>query len=264
MKFLRRSAFVIFPIILFGLLSWTVFAFTVRDKYVIPILMYHSVMKPESNSELNLVSPQAFDHQMAFLKNNGYQVLTLSDLVEGMHKARMFRRKTVVITFDDGYADNYTNAFPILKKYNFPATVFVISDFVGTEGFMTWDQLKEMDNAGFKVGSHTRRHAYLPSFKDDAILEDEISNSRKIIEKNLGGPIEFFSYPSGGFSDHIISLVKKAGYQGACTTNRGYDRFNLDMYQLNRIRINDDDIDLALWAKLSGYYNFFRKSKASH
>src|SRR5437899_807238 len=99
MKFLRRSAFAISVFAFFILSAWTIFAFTVRDKYVVPILMYHSIIKPDSNSELNLVGPASFEHQMAFLKNNGFHVLMLSDLVEGMHKARMFNRKTVVITF---------------------------------------------------------------------------------------------------------------------------------------------------------------------
>jgi peptidoglycan/xylan/chitin deacetylase (PgdA/CDA1 family) len=266
MKFLRRSAVVLSFVSLFALSALTLFVFGTRDKYVVPILMYHQVAMLGSSpvGDLNFVSPKAFAHHMDFLRDNGYHVLSLSDLVEGMQKSRMFTRKTVVITFDDGYEDNYTNAFPILLKHEFPATVFVISDAVGTPGFATWEQLKIMDQAGFTTGSHTRHHPYLPNLKNDAQLEDEIINSRKILEKNFGKPIEYFSYPSGGFSEHIKSIVKKAGYKSACTTNRGYDRFNLDVYQLNRIRLNDDDNDLVLFAKLSGYYNLFRKCKSSH
>ena len=253
---------------------WTVFAFSVRDRYVVPILMYHRVGDSPSNSiyhqgvhheSLNAVSVKVFDRQMAYLKNNGYTVISLADLVEGFHKSRMFDRKTAVITFDDGYKDNYTNAFPILKKYDLPATVFVISDSVGTADFMTWEQLKEIDKAGFKVGSHTRRHAYLPDLGGDiSRLEDEIINSKKILEEKLGQPVLFFSYPSGGFGDSIKEVIKKAGYVGACATNRGYDRFNRDVYELKRIRINGDDIDIVLFMKLSGYYNLLRKSKSPY
>jgi peptidoglycan/xylan/chitin deacetylase (PgdA/CDA1 family) len=261
MRFFRKSVLALSFLMFFVLAAWTIFAFAVRDKYVVPILMYHKIAKPNSPAELNLVSPRSFERQMAFLKENGYQVISLDVLIDGMKRARLFKGNVVVITFDDGYDDNYTSALPILVKYDFSATVFMISDFVGTPGFVTWDQLKLMDQAGIKIGSHTRHHVYLPDVTDEATLEDEIVNSKKILEKNLGRPVDDFSYPSGGFSEHIVSVVKKAGYKGACATNRGYDRFNLDYYQLNRIRVNDDDSNLVLWAKVSGYYNLFRKSK---
>jgi peptidoglycan/xylan/chitin deacetylase (PgdA/CDA1 family) len=260
MKFLRRSAFALSIAVLLVLSAWTIFAFTARDKYVVPILMYHRIV--DSRNDLNAVSPESFTRQMAFLYDHGYQVLSLDDLVEGMHKARMFKRHVVALTFDDGYEDNYTNAFPILRKYAFPATVFMIADAVGKPDFLTAEQLKAMYDGGFKVGSHTRRHAYLPKIKDDpVVLEDEVINSKKILEKVLERPIDFFSYPSGGFSESVIEMVKKAGYKGACATNRGLDKFNLDVYQLNRIRVNNGDGDFVLWAKLTGYYNLFRKNK---
>ena len=263
MRFFKRSIFVLGILVLVLASAWTAFAFWARDKYVVPVLMYHMVGNQiVDDGDLNSVSPRAFARQMGYLKNNGYQVISLNDLAKGIRKGRMFNRHSVVITFDDGYEDNYTNAFPVLKKYNYPAIVFVISDVVGTPGFMTWEQLKEIDDAGFKVGSHTRRHAYLPDFKDDpSRLDDEIINSKKTFEKNLGRSIFYFSYPAGGFSEAVKEVVQKAGYKGACATNRGYDRFNRDVYELRRIRVNEEDSSLVLWAKLSGYYNLFRELK---
>ncbi len=269
MRFLKRSIIVMVVVVFVLANLWTLFAFSVRDKYVVPILMYHRVAELSAGSKepaclkgerLNTVSSSSFDHQMAYLKNNGYVVISLADFVEGFHKARLVGRKTVVITFDDGYEDNYINALPILRKYDFSATIFVIADLIGMPGFMNVSQLKEINDNGFKVGSHTRRHTYLPDVPPNE-QEEEIINSKKILEEKLGRPVEFFSYPSGGFSESIKAIVKKAGYVGACATNRGYDRFNNDVYELKRIRINDDDIDLVLFAKLSGYYNIFRKSK---
>ncbi|MBZ0165167.1 MAG: polysaccharide deacetylase family protein, partial [Candidatus Omnitrophica bacterium] len=170
-------------------------------------------------------------------------------------------RKTVVLTFDDGYADNYTNAFPLLKKYNFPATFFISTEKVGLPGYVTWDQLREMAAAGISIGSHAVRHEYLPDLSRQRIIE-EVRESRRILEQQLGMPVLNFSYPVGGFNDEIKSLVRQAGYQSAVTTNRGFDRFNHDVFELNRVTMDDEDVlGPVRWAKFSGYYNLFRKSR---
>jgi peptidoglycan/xylan/chitin deacetylase (PgdA/CDA1 family) len=232
-----------------------------KDKYVVPILMYHQVAVPSSKHQLNVVSPQSFARQMEFLKKNKYAVISFQELAEGIQAGKSFQRNSVVLTFDDGYLDNYTQAFPVLQKHGFPAIVFTVSDFVNTDGYVTWEQLKTMDDAGFKVGSHTRRHAYLPDIKDRAVLEDEILNSKRILETYMGRPIEFFSYPVGGLNHEIMDVVKQAGYKAAAATNRGTDKLNRDVYQLNRMRIKDSDSDLVFWVKTSGYYNLFRRPK---
>ncbi len=240
------------------------FTFWVRDRYVVPILMYHQVGVPSSDEwRLNTVSEEAFDYQMNFIKRNGFHVISFDDLVEGIKKGHQFSRNTVVIQFDDGYANNYTAAFPILKKYGFPAMVFLVSDLVGTPGFVTWEQVKEMEKDNFLAGSHTCRHAYLPEVSPEEARE-EIFNSKKAIEEKLGHPIDYFAYPVGGFTAQAKKLVEEAGYKAAVTTNRGVDRFNVDLYELKRIRVNNTDnrfAGLILWCKLSGYYNLFRKFK---
>ncbi len=240
-----------------GLFLWS------KDKYAVPVLMYHNITPPDSEHQMNYVSPQSFDRQMEFLKRNGFQVLTLSEFVEGIRASRDFHRKSVVITFDDGYADNYTDAFPVLKKYGFPATVFMIADRVGDTGYVTWESLREMDAAGFSVQSHTRRHEYLPDIKDTAMLDDEIINSKRILETYLRKPVDYLCYPKGGFNVQVAEIAQKAGYKAAVTTNRGDSRVD-PFFQLRRIRVNDDDTNIVLWAKTSGYYNLFRKPKKSH
>jgi len=111
------------------------------------------------------------------------------------------------------------------------------------------------------IGSHTRHHAYLPELSRKE-QEDEIKKSKWKLERNLGKRIEYFSYPIGGFSELIKKLVKEAGYKGACATNRGYDRLNKDVFELNRVRFSDNDNrDDILWIKLSGYYNLFREAR---
>jgi peptidoglycan/xylan/chitin deacetylase (PgdA/CDA1 family) len=104
----------------------------------------------------------------------------------------------------------------------------------------------------------------LPDVSDRARLEDEIINSKKLLEKNLQTEVEYFSYPSGGYTEEIKEMVKEANYQGACATNRGYDRFNTGVFELKRIRINDSDSMIVMWAKISGYYNLFRNFKNSY
>ena len=234
-----------------------------QDQYVVSIMMYHSVSLSDAGP-LNSVTPQAFENQMAFLKKNHYRVISLNDLIEGKRRNKKFSHKTVVITFDDGYQDNFKYAYPVLRKYNFPATIFLISDLVGVAPqVLTWPQIKEMNENGINFGSHTRHHAYLPDISQEQ-LKDEIVNSKRIIEEHLGKSVYSFSYPIGGFSEKIKSVVARAGYLAAVTTNRGSDRYDVDPYELNRVRIKSWDSPLVLCSKLSGYYNFFRELKSSH
>ena len=270
---IKRLSFVIFFVLIIavtGCCAW------LQDQYVVPILMYHNVSladtkllptighPPKRKLHLNQVTPQSFDRQMGFLKNNGYQVISLDDYVQGQKAGKKFSHKTVVITFDDGYVDNYTNAFPILKKYHFPATIFLISDYVGvSQGLLNWEQVKEMSQYGISFGSHTRHHVYLPAQSKEQ-MKDEIAGSKHVIEEHLGKPVYYLAYPSGGFSDEIKTITALAGYKAALATNRGYDRYNIDLYELNRIHVNSRDNELTLAGKLSGYYNLFRELKLSH
>jgi peptidoglycan/xylan/chitin deacetylase (PgdA/CDA1 family) len=240
-----------------------IFTFWMRDRYVVPVMTYHNVSDAVSGRSLNNVTPKSFAWQMKFLKRHRYNVISFDDLVDGLKKGRVFARDTVVIQFDDGNEDNYTNAFPVLKKYHFPAMEFLVSDKVGTPGFLTWDQAKEMDAHGFKAGAHTRHHVYLPDVSPDA-ARDEIFGSKKIIEEHLGHTIDYFCYPFGGFTEEVQGVVQEAGFKAAVTTNRGEDRLNRDLFALRRIRMKNSDNTLVLWAKLSGYYNFLRKSKDAY
>jgi len=240
-----------------------IFTFWMRDRYVVPVMTYHNVSDAVSGRSLNNVTPKSFAWQMKFLKRHRYNVISFDDLVDGLKKGRVFARDTVVIQFDDGNEDNYTNAFPVLKKYHFPAMEFLVSDKVGTPGFLTWDQAKEMDAHGFKAGAHTRHHVYLPDVSPDA-ARDEIFGSKKIIEEHLGHTIDYFCYPFGGFTEEVQGVVQEAGFKAAVTTNRGEDRLNRDLFALRRVRMKNSDNTLVLWAKLSGYYNFFRKSKDAY
>jgi len=259
MRIFKNISLALIAVLFIGSIGFT---FWLRDRYVVPILMYHHVGTPtDSKWRLNAVSVKSFEYQMTFMKRHGFQVISFDDLVEGIKEGHLFARNTVVLQFDDGYEDNYKYAFPILKKYGFPAMVFVISDMVGNPGFLTWDEIKEMEKYGILAGSHTRHHFYLP----DATLsqaQDEIAGSKKMIEDHLGHKIYYFCYPMGGFTDDVKGLVKENGYKAAVSVNRGKDRLNIDLYELKRIHMNNTDDEysgLILWVKLSGYYNLFRQ-----
>ena len=240
------------------------FTFWLRDRYVVPIVTYHHVGVPSVvKYRLNAVTASSFEYQMSFLKRHGFQVISFDDFVKGIKAGHSFNRNTVVLQFDDGYEDNYIYAFPILKKYGFSATIFLVSDNIGTPGFLTWDQIKEMEKYNIIMGAHTRHHVYLPRV-DAARAQDEIAGSKKVIEDHLGHQIDYFAYPTGGFSEDTERLVQEAGYKAAVTTNRGKHYFDEDLYELKRIHMSNSDIrysGLILWFKLSGYYNLFRQPK---
>lgn len=257
---MRRIHDIILGCLLVAGLLVTGFALSRRAFYVAPVLMYHHVAVT-ADPEPNTVSPERFAWHMAYLKKHRFRVVPLGHLVEMIRNHQKVPVNTVVLTFDDGYEDNYTHAYPILREHRFPATIFVSSELINTKGYLSSQQMKEMIENGIEIGSHTRRHSYLPKL-DPQQQKDEIVGSKRRLEEVLGVEVAYFAYPSGGFSDKIKQMVKAAGYKGACTTNRGRERFNRDAYELNRVRLSDKDNRLDyVWMKLTGLYNLFRENK---
>ncbi len=255
---LRRVLSIVCIILCLGV---GLFFLAIYPRYTVPIMMYHHVQDLDHH-EANWISPKNFEYQMAFLRKYHYKVLSLAELVNLTKHGNPPPRHAVVVTFDDGNADNYENAFPVLKNYKIPAAMFVPSGLMGDKDFLTWPQVKEMAGSGLvEIGSHTVRHGYLPDLPPEK-QRHEIAQSKVDLEEKLGREVEFFAYPSGGFNDGIKAMLKSAGYDAACATNRGYDRQNRDVYELKRIRFNNrGNSDFVLFWKLSGYYNLFRKAK---
>ena len=238
------------------------YLFWLSPRYTVPILFYHSF---GYSGDLLTVTPENFEKQMRYIKEKGYHVISLDELAEGIRTGRKFAHTTVVITSDDGYKNNYTYAYPVLKKYGYPATIFLIANLIGNnDNFLNWDEVREMAKNKISFGGHTKNHVYLPSIGNDDILRDEIAGCKEVIEKHMGAPIDYFCYPTGGFTEKIKAMVKRAGYKGACTTNRGFDFLNKkDLYELDRIAVRNLDpyASLRFRIKLSGYYNLFRVRK---
>lgn len=244
----------------------------IYPRYSVPILTYHSF---DYGSGLLSVAPENFERQMRYLKDKHYNVISLDELVGGIKNKRTFTRNTVVITIDDGYENNFTRAYPILKKYGFPAIIFLITNSIGTRAaFLSWDEIKEMSKNNISFGGHTKNHVYLPSVNKEDVLWDEIVGCKKTIEEHIGIPVDYFCFPLGGFTEETEMLAKRAGYKGACVTNRGYDILNrYKIYELNRISVRNSNpyfsfsnlfAPIRFRAKLAGYYNVFRENRKGY
>jgi peptidoglycan/xylan/chitin deacetylase (PgdA/CDA1 family) len=231
--------------------------FFYRAHYELPILMYHHVGNDAEKSSLN-VSLETFERQMEFLKIHGYRVLPLEEAVEKIKKRSPIPPNAVVITFDDGNLDNFEKAFPVLKKMGFPATLFMITENIGRDGWLSEEDLRILDDSGVSIGSHTVHHAYLPDREEKKIVQ-ELRESKKRLEAILGHPVSLFSYPAGGFTEAAARLVEAEGFAGAVTTNRGNGRHN--PYALHRVKVTEARGGLlSFWAKTSGLYRFGKKA----
>ncbi len=200
------------------------------------VLMYHYIQSGVNQKTDPVgyglsVPPNELDAQIAAMKAAGYTSITMADYVAGKGDA-----KSVVMTFDDGYEDFKTTAYPILKKYNWTATIYIITGMIGGN-YMTWDDLKEMKAAGIEIGAHTINHIDL-STASEATQRKEITQSKQDLESHLGGTVTSFCYPSGKYTTVTEALVKQAGFTSATTTHPGDVHHSDDMYALNRLRIN--------------------------
>ncbi len=246
------------------LLFAAAFIFSLKGKYVPPILMYHSVNK-EVNPYIKalIVSPDTFEKQMRFLKIHKYNVIPLEDLAGLIRQAKPIPAKTVVITLDDGFKDNYTEAFRVLKKYRLPATIFIIINEVGRADRLNWAEIKEMKACGLvDFGSHTMGPDPLIKITSREELKKQIFDSKKILEEKLGGEVGSFSYPEGMFNEDIRKLVIDAGYKCAVATKTGLDHPWKDVFLLKRLRISENCRNMFVFAaEISGYYTYIKDNK---
>lgn len=241
----------------------------IRQKYVAPIIMYHQVLARPNPGDRLAVSVKSFQRQMRFLKKHHYNVVPLETLVGLIKEKKKIPRRTLAITLDDGYKNSYTYAYRILKKYNLPATVFIIVNEVGRRNKLgrrdrlSWDEIKQMRDSGIiSFGSHCLGPEPLVNIKSEPAIKKEIFDSKKIIEEKLNQPITMFSYPEGKFTDKIRKLVIDAGYKLAVVTNPGKQFPNDDVFGMKRLRISSTSDNLfVFWIETSGYYNFIREQR---
>lgn len=240
--------------LLFFVLQWpSRFALPYRqNRVMVPILVYHKVSPdPKAGGPGLRVLPEEFSWQMEYLKTQGFTVIPLNQAIDSLVNNRRLPPHAVAITFDDGYEDNYLYAFPILQKYQFPATIFVASGEIGGTNswdtrrgmpenrLLSWPQIFEMQKSGITFGAHTVSHSRLTRQTNEERWQ-EIYWSKKMLEEKLGYPVSFFAYPYGDFSNSVKKVVKRAGFRAALTMEQGWERFPADLYQLRRVRINGE------------------------
>jgi peptidoglycan/xylan/chitin deacetylase (PgdA/CDA1 family) len=222
----------------------------------VPILMYHYISVPPPDADkyrLDLsVTPAAFEAQMAYLAAEGYHPIRVSDLSDYLREGKPLPPKPIVLTFDDGYIDNYENALPILEKYKFTATFFIITQFIDDHkpGYMDWNQVEELAIDGMEVGSHTLDHIDLRG-KSRAVQTTQIVGSKAMIEARIGTPVKSFCYPAGRYDAQTISILRSAGYLAATTEIQGTYQSEKSIFELRRIRIRGSYsvTDFAYWLK---------------
>jgi len=249
----------IIPIILITIFLAFLGAYTyLQFHYSVPILMYHS-FDESLVGEYAAVAPDVFYNQMKFIKDKNYTVISLDDYCRMLKDKEKVPRNLIVITIDDGYRDN-VEAIKTLQKFNFPATIFVIANNIGNERYLTREHIEWfLKNTQVHIGAHGVYSHYLPDV-DDEVVNFEIVESKKRLENLFSVKVDTISYPTGGFDKRVLKEVRDAGYLCACTTNRGFSK-ELDIYALRRIKITNRDSGVRLWAKLSGFYNFFKRVK---
>ncbi|MCX6735194.1 MAG: polysaccharide deacetylase family protein [Candidatus Peregrinibacteria bacterium] len=188
------------------------------DNFYAPILMYHHISDTLPMGPY-VIRTAVFDNQMNWLKNNNYHVIPYSQFYEALTTKTTLPEKPVVLTFDDNDKDQYENALPILKKYDYKAIFFIPTAYVNKRGgVMTWDMLKELLNEGMEIGAHSSTHPDLRVIPRKQLYDEELIGSKKILEEKLGISIKYFAYPGGAKSKKVVQAVKDTGFLSAVTT----------------------------------------------
>jgi len=191
----------------------------------IPILVYHHVVPGRSSgSEMTrvlFVTPDAFEQQLKYLRDNGYQSVSFDALADSLEYGSPLPERPVILSFDDGWENQFAYGFPLLQKYGFTATFFVVTNYIDHQNFLTTDDLKTMIAAGMTIGAHSRSHPALPSLGTGQRLKDEIAGSKAWLEDRLGVAIDTFAYPYGSYTAAVAAAVKAAGYRTARTVDSG-------------------------------------------
>jgi peptidoglycan/xylan/chitin deacetylase (PgdA/CDA1 family) len=237
-----------------------------NDMNPIPVLMYHHV-NPHKG-DMFTVTPEVFEGQMAYLAKAGYRALSLDELFAFIKGDLDLKQKAVVITFDDGWLDNFIYAFPVLEKYKLRATMFIVTDWVekSSEKFdgiatfiptneeskalvrkgeaqkvvLTWELIGKMTDSGlFDFFSHTKRHLFCNQLSEPELLA-ELRESKRILEERLGRPCPYLCWPDGMYSDTAISIARKTGYKALFTIERGAVKAGSDPFGIKRNLVEDN------------------------
>lgn len=202
------------------------------ESVLVPIILYHRIDTSPINSQY-YVPPEKFDEEMKLLHDWGYTTITIELLIKSINEGADLPPRPILITFDDGHLNNYTTAFPIMKKYGFTGVLYIVANYMGADQYMNADQIKEMASAGWEVGSHSVNHLDLTSL-DPERQRYEVVDSRTILEEKLGVPILTIAYPFGISNSGIIDYAHFAGYIGGMSLGFTYNQGLSNLYTLQR------------------------------
>ena len=232
-----------------------------QDARKIPILMYHSISQSTNPRYRDLcVSPASFAAQMDYLCQHAYMPLNTTQLIDALTGKILLPERPVVITFDDGFADFYHHALPALSRYNFTATLYIATGFIGRTSLwlrqeketqhpmVTWEQIAEINKSGIECGAHTRSHPKLDAIPL-VMARDEIQGSKDDLEQYLGQEVTSFAYPYGYYTMDVRRLVKEAGFTSACAVNFAMCLDVADHFTLDRLMVTPD-MDISTFGAL--------------
>ena len=202
-------------------------------------LLYHHISESVED-KIHYVTPSQFEAQMAYLFKHKYKIISENNLVEFVRERIPLPLNSILLTFDDGYEDNYSEALPVLEEFGFKAMIFISPNLVNKQGYLTYKQIKKTIKRNFFYGAHTLTHAHLLNLSEKEIKK-EILNSKIILEEKLYCEVNFFAYPYGAYSERIRRLVAESGYLGAFSLHRGINTSKTDRFGLRRMMIKGSD-----------------------
>lgn len=211
----------------------------------VPILLYHRVDRRAPTlsaiTQRLTVDPREFAAEMTWIKRHGFHAVTQRQLFAGLEEGARLPCRPILVTFDDGYADVFDYAAPVLARLGIPATMYVITDRppLRNSGFLGWRGVRELQTVGFDIGSHGVTHRPLTALSTPDVV-DELVRSRRELERQLGRPVQWLAYPHGAVDGRIAGLAKRAGYVLGVTSSPGLVQDAADPLELHRIEILDD------------------------
>ena len=231
------------------------------------VLLYHSIGEktPDDTCDIR-VTAEEFHKQMEYLYREDYKVCDLGDLIDHMKTGGNIDKKSVAITFDDGYEDVLTNTLPTLQKFGFSATAFVVPEYIkrrkrrGRGAFDNWnylslEQVQELGRQGISIGSHSVTHRRL-SCLGQAEVRQEVIDSQQQLEDAIKRPIALYSYPYGCFDEELKRLLRSTGYVAACSSIMGRNDCKTDLFELRRTEITGYDSEFEFEKKVNGCYDW--------
>jgi peptidoglycan/xylan/chitin deacetylase (PgdA/CDA1 family) len=223
--------------------------------------MYHAVGTADEKASAFVIPANRLANHLAWLKRLGYHPITLDEFLACRRERRLPPARSVIITFDDGYADNYENGYPILRQHDAPATIFLVSGYVGQSNqwdeagdlhgrpLLDWSQIKAMADQGVQFGAHTCTHPSLTAVSAQQAAA-EITGSRAQLEAELGQPVTAFAYPYGEHDESVQALVEAAGFAAGCTVDPGLNSLTTPAAALRRAEIQGTDSVVRVWLAL--------------